>query len=220
MATVACHECDALQDEPRRVLRRADVRCWRCQAVLHRGTGRPIHHTFALIVAGAVLFVLGNAFPLVSLSAGGNEAATTLAGAILHLWQNQLELVAALVFLTTIAAPAFDIAAMLYLLLGVLRFDAGHAPTVAPGSALLLRMAHATKYWGMLEVFMLGALVSIVKLGSLAAVIVGVSLYSLGALILVLAAANASFDVRDVWARIPIRGGDDRDRRAGVGAGA
>ena len=48
----------------------------------------------------------------------------------------------------------------------------------------MLRAVQAVRPWGMLEVFMLGALVSIVKLGQLASVVVGPALYSIGALIL------------------------------------
>jgi paraquat-inducible protein A len=54
----------------------------------------------------------------------------------------------------------------------------------------------------MLEVFMLGVLVSLVKLTSSFKVIPGVALWSFGVLTLLLAAAAASFSVRDVWARL------------------
>ena len=123
----------------------------------------------------------------------------------MHMWQQGLELIALLVFVTTILAPAFDLAAMLYLLVGVLRIDAGQATAMPPWSAQLLRIVEAVRPWGMLEVFMLGALVSVVKLGSMANVVVGIALYSIGALILVLAAANSAFEARDVWARLPVK---------------
>ncbi len=205
---IACPECDALQQEPRRLPRRTRVQCWRCGTTLVHGSQRAIGHVFALVVTGAVLFILGNAFPLVSLEAQGNGVTTTLAGAIFHLWQQDMRLVAGLVLVTTILAPAFDLAAMLYLTAGVLRLDSGARESMPPWSARLLRAMQAVRPWGMLEVFMLGALVSIVKLGQLAAVVVGPALYSIGALILVLAAANSAFDPREVWNRLPIRRDD------------
>jgi len=58
------------------------------------------------------------------------------------------------------------------------------------------------KPWGMVEVFMLGVLVSLVKLTSSFKVIPGISLWSFGALTLLLAAAASSFSTRDVWARL------------------
>ena len=206
---IACPECDALQEEPRRVPRGTTVRCWRCDSVLIHESRRGMDYVFSLVVAGAVLFLIGNAFPLVSLEAQGNGVTTTLFGAVIHMWQQDLKPVAALVLVTTIIAPAFDLAAMLYLTSGVLRIEAGHANAMPPWTASVLRAVQVVRPWGMLEVFMLGALVSIVKLGQMASVVVGPALYSIGALILVLAAANSAFNPRDVWTRLPIR--DDED---------
>jgi paraquat-inducible protein A len=59
--------------------------------------------------------------------------------------------------------------------------------------------------WSMIEVLMLGVLVSLVKLTSSFKVIPGVALWSFGCLTLLLAAAAASFSVRDVWARLGSR---------------
>jgi len=51
----------------------------------------------------------------------------------------------------------------------------------------------------MTEVFMLGILVSIVKLAKMAQIIPGVALYSFMALIFTLAAATATLDPQTVW---------------------
>ena len=180
------------------------VRCWRCGTSLMHESRYGTDSVFALLVTGAVLFIIGNAFPLVSLEAQGNGVTTTLFGAVLHVWQQQMHLVALLVLVTTIVAPAFDLGAMLYLTFGVLRIDGGLATSMPPFSARLLRAVQMVRPWGMLEVFMLGSLVSIVKLGQMAAVVVGPALYSIGTLTLVLAAANSAFSPRDVWSRIPV----------------
>lgn len=209
MLTIACHECDALQEEPRRVPRGATVKCWRCQATLRRDSTRPPLFVLALIVTGIVLFMIANVFPLVNLEAGGNRNSATLFGTVVHLWDEGRQPVACLVFVTTILAPAFQLAAMLYLVLAILRVEAGHAPALPPFAAPLLRVVRGARPWAMLEVFMLGALVSIVKLGSLASVIVDFALYSVGALIFVFAAIDTAFDPRDAWSRLPVRPADE-----------
>jgi paraquat-inducible protein A len=53
----------------------------------------------------------------------------------------------------------------------------------------------------MTEVFILGLLISLVKLGALARVVPGVGLWSFGALLFAIAAAVASFDARVIWAK-------------------
>ena len=202
---IACPECDALQREPRRVPRGTTVSCWRCHTTLVQGSHRHMSYVFALLLSGWILFLIGNGFPLVSLEAQGNGVTTTLFGAVVHLWGQDMTLVAILFFFTTILAPTFDLAAMLYLTIGVLRVDYGMANTMPPHAALILRLLQKIRPWAMLEVFMLGALVSIVKLGQLASVIVGPALYSIGTLIIVLAAANSAFNPREVWSRIPVQ---------------
>ena len=54
-------------------------------------------------------------------------------------------------------------------------------------------------------VFMLGVLVAFVKLGNMATMHTGVSLYAFGLLIIVLAAASSSFDARLLWRAVARR---------------
>jgi paraquat-inducible protein A len=53
-----------------------------------------------------------------------------------------------------------------------------------------------------MEVFMLGILVSIVKLMKMATIVPGVSLYCFAVLIFIMAGAIASLDPRVVWERL------------------
>jgi len=64
-----------------------------------------------------------------------------------------------------------------------------------------LRGAVALRPWGMIEVFMLGVLVTLVKLSGVARVIPEVSLFAYGALTVLLAAVTA-FDLRGLWDQV------------------
>jgi len=99
------------------------------------------------------------------------------------------------VFVTTIAMPALQLFAVAYLLLP-LRF--GRVPA---RFALVFRILQTVRPWGMVEVFMLGVLVSLVKLAHLAGVVAGIALWSFAALMLVMAGLGAVFDARGLWAR-------------------
>jgi paraquat-inducible protein A len=72
------------------------------------------------------------------------------------------------------------------------------------GFGRLFRQVKTLAPWGMMDVFMLGILVSTVKLADLAEIIPGAGLYAFALLILVLAAAQASLDPDIVWSRIPL----------------
>lgn len=190
-----CHDCDALQ---RQVPLKpgGTARCWRCDAVLRRPVPHTLDRTLALTLAAAVVFVIASAFPLVSLDMQGRTHSTSLWGAVATLWQQDARLLAILVFTTTQALPAFELALMIWLLAPLVR----HRKPV--GGAWLLRALAALRPWGMVEVFVLGVLVALVKMTSISTVVPGVALWAFGALIVLFASAVATFDPQAAWQRM------------------
>ena len=192
---IACHECDLLQREVR-VRFAGAARCRRCGAVLYRNMGNSLDRTLAYSLGAAVLMIVANAFPIVGLEAQGNRTSTTLFGTVRTLYDTDMTSVAALVFVTTILMPVLDVGAMLYMLLP-LKF--GWVPKGLPAT---FRLVQTVRPWGMVEVFMLGTLVSLAKLGHLAHVKPGIALWSFGLLMFLVAAAAAAFDPRELWKRV------------------
>ncbi|MGH8532099.1 MAG: paraquat-inducible protein A [Gammaproteobacteria bacterium] len=194
---IACRDCDLLQRETALPAGGA-ARCGRCGAVLYRKMPESLDRTLAFTLAAGVLFLLANAFPLVGLEVQGQRNATDLLGAVRALWDQDMRMVAGLVFLTTVLIPAIELSGMIYLLLPL---RLGRLPS---GTGPMLRFLQAVKPWGMVEVFMLGVLVSLVKLAHLASIVPGIALWSFGGLILLLAASAASFNPHEVWARVRV----------------
>lgn len=197
---LACPECDALQHRPQVSENEPEARavCWRCGATLIQGVNMKIEHMFALTLTALILFILANAFPLFALDLQGAHHVTSLFGAVETLWSKEMHLVAMLVFATTILFPAMEITALLYLLLVFHAQAENEAPLVMG----LLRIISAIRPWGMIEVLMLGALVSMVKLSHIAAIQPGVALWSMGGVMLLLAMVSSRFDARQLWARL------------------
>jgi paraquat-inducible protein A len=193
IALIACHECDLLQREGP-LPEGGKALCVRCGALLYRSHPRSVERTLAFALAAVVLFAIANLFPIISLELQGQRVDATLYGAVNTLYGQGMELVAALVFVTAIAMPALQLAALCYLLLPV------RLGRVTPRAGPVFRLLQAVRPWCMVEVFMLGVLVSLVKLAHVASAIPGVALWSLGALMLLLAALAASFDPRTLWA--------------------
>lgn len=194
---IACHECDLLQREA--ALPQGGVaRCRRCGAELYRSHPHSLDRTLALTAGAIVLFVIANSFPIVGLQLDGQVIQTTLYKTVSTLWDEDMKSVAALVFVTTIAMPALQLFAVAYL---VLPLRLGRVPAhFGP----VFRMLQTVRPWGMVEVFMLGVLVSLVKLAHLAGVVAGVALWSFAALMLVMAGISAVFDARGLWARASV----------------
>ena len=194
MSLIACHECDALQRMPDAP--GGAVACHRCGARLHRLGPYDISLALALAVTALILFVIANVYPMVVLEVQGNRITTTLLHAVRELWREDVQLVAALVFVTVIVVPATQIAAMLYVLLP-LQFGA-----VPPFVEFPLRLFQVIKPWGMVEVFILGILVSLVKLAHMAHVVTGVALWAFAVLVVVFASLGNAFDPIRLWTRI------------------
>jgi len=188
---VACEYCDAVYE---RAALAAGERalCRRCGAQLYRESANAYRRLLPLVVAALILFVISNAFPIVEMDMKGVRNETTLLGAVQALYADDMALVAALVFATTILFPLSEMLMMAYLLVPM----AGHR--MPAGFDRLVRGICQTRPWGMIEVFMIGVLVTLVKLSAMAQVIPGVALWSFGALVVVLA-AMLSFDPRDLW---------------------
>jgi paraquat-inducible protein A len=142
------------------------------------------------------LFLIANAYPIVGLEIQGNRQVATLYGTVHTLWSNDRELVACLVAFTTMISPAIEIALLTYLLIP-LRFN-----RMAEGTIPVLRFLQTVKPWSMTEVFLLGVLVSLVKLEHLAHVEAGIALWAFGGLIPLLIAAACAFNPDEIWEKV------------------
>jgi paraquat-inducible protein A len=150
----------------------------------------------AFALAGFILFAVANLFPVLALSLQGKHTEATLFGAVLELQKQGMGMMAGLVLFTTIVVPAMELSGLLYVLLP-LKLD-----KQLPGQAAVFRLIHVLRPWGMIEVLMLGILVSLVKLAHMANVQPGWSLWLFGAFIFVMAATAASLDSEEIWTRL------------------
>ncbi|CAD6551580.1 Intermembrane transport protein PqiA [Paraburkholderia kirstenboschensis] len=191
---IACHECDLLQRETT-LTGEGVLRCCRCRAELFRSHPEGLDRALAYTLTAIVLFVIGNAFPIVGLSVNGDLVQTTLLGAVRILYRDGMWPIAGLVFATTFLMPLLQMSSMAYILLP-LRFN--RRPYRAD---IVFRLLGLARPWGMTEVLILGMLVALVKLAHIASVVPGVGLWTFGALMLMLAAASAAFDPHELWQR-------------------
>ncbi|MGE5476032.1 MAG: paraquat-inducible protein A [Bacteroidales bacterium] len=188
----ACPQCDALHRRP--ALRCGEkALCVRCGSVLVRRHRLAPEQVLALVVAALIVFVVANAFPIVNLQVQGLHSGATLFGSVAALWSEGRQLMAVLVCATTQVFPLVDLLCLLALLTA-----AGRAGRRPAWFAPLLRFLQELRPWGMVEVFMLGVVVSLVKLSGMAAILPGLALWAFAALT-VLMAAILSFHPRQLW---------------------
>ena len=192
---VGCPNCDLLQRLPE-LAPGASARCPRCNEELSRRHGNALERTSALAATAAVLYLIANAVPMLSLSTVGRFNSTTVLGGAEYLVVNGREVVAGIVLFTAVIAPALQILSMLAIVIGARQAN----PRRWVGT--MMRLNPMMRVWSMLEVMLLGVLVALVKIADYATVNPGIALYVVGALVFVLTAMQVSFDPRDIWQRI------------------
>lgn len=192
---IACHDCDLVQRMPA-TTRKGAIRCARCSALLLRNGSQNIDKPLALYVTALIFFILANSFPLLTLKFEGQTETTTLIGGVVALYRQEMTGLALLVFLTIIAVPFVQLTSMIWALWAI-KFKI-HQKSLPR----LLRLLVKIYPWGMLEVFLLGVFVAVVKLADMAGIAMGVGVYCFGILIFIFAASAASMDLRLFWEQI------------------
>lgn len=188
----ACGECDWLVAlPPLRPGEEAD--CPRCGHTLVKRHYRPAQRSMALALAALLALAMALSFPFISFSVSGignrielSQTATTLIG--FH-----QPLVAIAVLLTIIVLPVIYLLGVIWLQLGLLR----DAPL--PASRAMARSLTHLHPWMMADVFIIGALVSLIKIAGMAEVTLGPSFWAFCAFALLLLLTTQSLDADWMW---------------------
>lgn len=189
---IVCEHCDHVY---RRVpLARGGVmRCSVCGAVLERARKLGIDAHLALAVAGAVIFVLANVYPVMQIGLRGLHNEATLWQAVMALMHGAAAPIAVPAAAAAVIVPGLQLALLLWVL--------GHARLGlrAPGLAGALRLLAHLRPWSMVEVALFAALVAIVKLSGFLNVAPEPGIWAVALLTLLLPLLTGS-DIRHLWA--------------------
>jgi len=196
-ALIACHECDLLQREVA-LPPGGKAICPRCKATLYTQSTDSIQRALALMLAAALLFVIGNSFPVVTMEIQGHRTEALVWQGAWRLHQEGESLVGVIVFMTALVFPLVQIAGMLAILVPL------HLGLTPHYLVPAYRTIEQVKPWSMVEVFMLGVLVSLVKLAHMAKVVPGIGMWAFFGLIIALAWASSTLNPHEVWARLEV----------------
>jgi len=190
-----CPECDELCKIPT-PLRVGRYKCPECGHTLFRYCPNMIEKLYALYITALILFIITNLFPFLTFEVLGNKAQANFTTSIIYLYRDGNYLMAISILMTIFIIPLGRILLFLYLLAPMYH---NRVPLFAPQA---LKIIEYIAPWGMLDVFLVGVLVSIVKLIKMGTIIIGTSLWALSALIVVLAYSASIFDAHPLWEKI------------------
>jgi paraquat-inducible protein A len=191
-ALVACHECDLLMHKPS-LGDGESAECPRCGYELFRHRHRVIRRSLALVIAALLLYVPANFLPIMHLNLLGQTTEDTVWSGVLGLYDSGMQGIALVVFLSSMAVPLLKLLCQLLVLLSI-RLEYGRSYGL-----LLYRIYHHMREWGMLEVYLMGILVAIVKLMDLADLSLGLGLFCFVALLLVQVWLEVTMSPHQIW---------------------
>ncbi len=186
-----CEHCDTVYRR-RKLVRGEVAQCIRCAAVLEHHHGMSVNTLLALVLTAMIAFVQANVWPIVTLGLNGQYSSTTLWGTIIAMWQQQAQVVAVLAAATLFFFPLAKMMSFGWL------FWFARDGRRAPGFVPIMVALYYLGPWTMSEVFVLGALVAIVKAHVYFDVVADPGIYAY-ALLTLMITVFASVDVRRLW---------------------
>ncbi|WP_263081032.1 paraquat-inducible protein A [Endozoicomonas sp. Mp262] len=170
--------------------------CPRCHHVIARSKPDSLGTVLALVITGLVLYIPANFYPVLIMELLGNQQHSTIWNSVVALWRGGLPPIAVLVFFSAMLVP---LARLVFLLpiLSAAFWGRGHALA----RSFMRAYVHLSE-WTMVEIYLLGVLVSVIKLADMAVVHVGIGLFCFAGLMVVEITISLNLNKGEIWRRI------------------
>ncbi len=192
---IACHGCDLLVNVGG-LQTGSRAHCPRCGHFLTRYQQDAMSRVLAYAVAAIIFLSLANSYAFLSFSSSGLESVMTLREAPASLIRLGMPTLGIMVAAFIIVIPAL-ILMLIVLVSAPLMFDLR-----VPWLGLAARSLFTLQSWSMADVFIIAVIVSLVKVASLATVILGISFWAYIAFSICFTLALVTFDHYQCWEMI------------------
>nr|WP_146163845.1 paraquat-inducible protein A [Vibrio splendidus] len=200
LCTKSCIEC-GLVSQFRELPSGSEASCPRCHHTLCSIGASKGQGVMAYAVASLITLVMSLTFPYMSFSVQGISQQITLYQAVDMMNRLDNSLIAALLFLAVIFLPAyFLISAIWFYSLTEKRRT--HSPNLSRLAIFILKTLSWVKPWLMVDVFLIGVLVSWIKIAALADVSMGISFWAFGIYAMLVVKTISLVDFDWIWDRL------------------
>jgi len=191
-ARIACHECDLLLSLPA-LHHGQKASCPRCNYTLTTFHTDTEHRLLAFSLSGLVFLLFATMFPFMGFKASGQGHVISLLQSVTTLADEGSTLLAIVVLVSIITIPALVLVATAYVATSLLR------ARLLPSTKAVLRWLIHLLPWSMAEIFLVGILISYIKIAALADVTFGLSFYAYALFNLFLIVTVVNIDRRQLW---------------------
>lgn len=169
--------------------------CPRCHAKVSLRKPDSLLLTWMLLVLATIVMVPANVLPIMTVMSFGTEYTETIMSGIIHLMQEDLFVIAFLIFVASIVVPVFKLIG-----LGVICLAVQYRwPIDSRQAKAMFGFIKFIGRWSMLDLFMISILMGLVNMGTTASVETGAAATAFtSVVVLTMMAANA-FDQRLIW---------------------
>ncbi|MEH6616512.1 MAG: paraquat-inducible protein A [Porticoccus sp.] len=192
---VACPSCDLMFDVSS-LNDGETARCSRCQHFLTTYRTNELNQVMAYTISALILLILACSYPFLQLESGGLQSMMTLPETASKLWQYNMPGLAFIVAAFIIFLPAF-ILILVLVLVGALIME-WHYSWLRPVG----RLIYTLQSWAMVDVFFIGVLVSLVKVGGMASMSMGISFWAYAVFSILYILSVYGLDRTQCWHRI------------------
>ncbi len=189
---LVCKECDLLVSLPELSHGKKAV-CPRCDFVLTRFHHFTRSRLFAISCTAIIFMLLTLAFPFLTFNSQGREKTVYFIDSLISLGGEGYSIVVLFLLLTTLFIPIAILLGLNYVLIS------SNFNKPFPLARLVLKSVFFLQHWNMAEIFLLGILVSMVKIATLAHVEFGWSFLAFVLYIVAMASTRLYIDKLYLW---------------------
>ena len=186
-----CHTCGRVSPVTLR-------NCPRCGSRLHLRKPASVQNTIALMAAAAALYIPSHLLPVMTVVELGDVTHNTIIGGMMTFWRTGAYPIAIVIFTASILIPLLKIAALTWLC-------AAATGKVHPSPTTLGKVYWFTELlgrWSMVDIFVVGILVSLVQLGNYMTITPGPGALAFAGVVMLTMFAAMSFEPRMLWDRL------------------
>jgi paraquat-inducible protein A len=169
--------------------------CPRCGTPLEWRRRHSIQHTWALIIAAAILYVPANVLPVLATTTLGSTQSDTILSGVTYLYQTGSWPLALIVLIASVIIPLGKLAVLAWLLIAVQR----RAATQQRLRTRMHRLVSFIGRWSMLDVFVDSFVVALVQLSPLMVAEPGPGVPLFMGVVILTVFASKAFDSRLLW---------------------
>ena len=189
---IACPDCDYLLEEID-LSEGKIARCPRCGSVLHKSVRNSLQKAVALSSVGLIFFGPAVTLPIMTFTVAGLKGSGNVLEAMLSLCEKGFYFVGFMVLLVSVLFPLLKLSLLFIVSIAIL------SRHVSGSVKYLFRLYQHLSEWGMVEVYMLGILVAIIKMYSMASINYNTGFFCFTALVVLTVWSSEVIDEHLFW---------------------